>query len=98
LALLSAVPEPDPDRADEQRHVILAGDVPSPINPPAGCRFHPRCPKAEDRCRLEEPALEGKAGDAGSHQVACHFPVADGEELPTVTVGRPPWAGDEELP
>jgi oligopeptide/dipeptide ABC transporter ATP-binding protein len=67
-ALLSAVPVPDP-RARKQR-VILAGDVPSPVNPPSGCRFHTRCPYAFERCRVEEPLL--KAVTPG-HLVACHL-------------------------
>jgi oligopeptide/dipeptide ABC transporter ATP-binding protein len=67
-ALLSAVPAPDP-RARKKR-MILGGDVPSPINPPSGCRFHTRCPYAFDRCRAEEPAtLEVRPG----HFVACHL-------------------------
>jgi oligopeptide/dipeptide ABC transporter ATP-binding protein len=67
-ALLSAIPKPDPT-LDRQR-VILTGDVPSPINPPSGCRFHTRCLYAQDRCKQEEPALR----DAGNGQrVACHF-------------------------
>jgi oligopeptide/dipeptide ABC transporter ATP-binding protein len=55
--------------------------VPSPINPPSGCRFHPRCPKAQDRCGIDEPALESKAGDPITHLTACHFPVETGEVL-----------------
>jgi oligopeptide/dipeptide ABC transporter ATP-binding protein len=72
-ALLSAVPLPDPDA--EKKRIILTGDVPSPINPPSGCRFHTRCPYAEARCRVEEPAIrEVKPG----HFVACHLrEVAD---------------------
>ena len=71
-ALLSAVPEPDPARRTAR--MALAGDVPSPIAPPPGCAFHPRCPYAEARCRVERPEL---AGDA-THAVACHvFPVAE---------------------
>jgi len=67
-ALLSAVPKPNP-RAVKKR-IILAGDVPSPITPPAGCRFHTRCPYVFDRCRVEEPAsIEVKPG----HFVACHL-------------------------
>ncbi|HJS32607.1 MAG TPA: dipeptide ABC transporter ATP-binding protein [Alphaproteobacteria bacterium] len=67
-ALLSAVPVPDPTA--KRKRIILAGDVPSPINPPSGCRFHTRCPYAEARCRVEEPAMrEIRAG----HFVACHL-------------------------
>jgi oligopeptide transport system ATP-binding protein len=70
-ALLSAVPIPDPERRTER--IRLGGDVPSPINPPTGCAFHPRCPYAEERCRREVPLLvEG----ANEHAVACHvFPA-----------------------
>jgi len=67
-ALLSAVPTPDP-RAQKKR-IILGGDVPSPINPPPGCRFHTRCPYAFERCRVEEPLMQVvRAG----HFVACHL-------------------------
>jgi oligopeptide/dipeptide ABC transporter ATP-binding protein len=67
-ALLSAVPVPDLDAKSER--VILGGDVPSPINPPSGCRFHPRCPKRMDICPNQEPQLKDM-GDG--HQVACHL-------------------------
>ena len=80
-ALLSAAPAADPDAAAERQRIILTGDVPSPINPPAGCRFHPRCPKAQDLCTTTEPVLESKAGDPYTHMTACHFPVEAGENL-----------------
>jgi peptide/nickel transport system ATP-binding protein len=67
-ALLSAVPVPEPGAARER--IILKGDVPSPINPPRGCRFHTRCPYAFERCRSEEPALRATAG---GHLAACHL-------------------------
>ena len=67
-ALLSAVPIPDPAKA--RNRIILAGDVPSPVNPPAGCRFHTRCPYAEARCRVEVPAMRQTAP---GHFVACHL-------------------------
>jgi len=67
-ALLSAVPVPDPKA--QKKRIILPGDVPSPITPPPGCRFHTRCPYAEERCRREEPAMkEVRPG----HFVACHW-------------------------
>jgi oligopeptide/dipeptide ABC transporter ATP-binding protein len=80
-ALLSAVPVPDPDAQDQRERLVLRGDVPSPISPPSGCRFHPRCPKARDHCVTTEPPLEVKAGDPPTHPTACHFPVEPGEDL-----------------
>jgi oligopeptide/dipeptide ABC transporter ATP-binding protein len=67
-ALLSAVPVVDPD--SKRRRIVLPGDVPSPIHPPTGCPFHPRCPVAEERCRTEPPALREIAP---GHWVACHL-------------------------
>ena len=69
-ALLSAVPVPDPDPATRRVRTILPGDVPSPMSPPSGCRFHTRCPIAVDRCKVESPVLREVA--AGQH-VACHL-------------------------
>jgi len=77
-ALLSAVPVPEPGAA--RQRIILKGDVPSPINPPSGCRFHTRCPYAFDRCRTEEPVL--RTFDEG-HTAACHLEVIPA--LPGIT-------------
>lgn len=70
-ALLSAIPVPDPEIEGRRKRIILEGDVPSPVNPPRGCNFHPRCWKAKDICREVIPPLEQKQPD---HYTACHFP------------------------
>jgi peptide/nickel transport system ATP-binding protein len=75
-ALLSAVPVPDP--TVRRQRMLLAGDVPSPVNPPPGCRFHTRCPLAFDRCRTEEPRLR-LVGEA--HLSACHLTHAPREAI-----------------
>jgi peptide/nickel transport system ATP-binding protein/oligopeptide transport system ATP-binding protein len=73
-ALLSAVPIPNPREARSRQPVVLEGDVPSPINPPAACRFHPRCPRFQaGTCDTVEPPLEQR--EAGGSEVACHFPL-----------------------
>jgi len=70
-ALLSAIPVPDPELELKRKRIILEGDVPSPVNPPSGCNFHPRCWKAQDICREVIPPLEEKSTN---HYAACHFP------------------------
>jgi len=80
-ALLSAVPVPNPVVARQRKAVVLEGDVPSPINPPAACRFHPRCPRFQQGvCDVDEPELSPKDGDP-THLAACHFPL-EGWPLP----------------
>jgi len=93
-ALLSAVPIPDPVHAGQRERIILVGDVPSPINPPPGCRFHPRCPKARQPCVDDEPELTPRLGDAAAHMAACHFPVQDGEDI---SKSRPSIGADQRV-
>jgi oligopeptide/dipeptide ABC transporter ATP-binding protein len=88
-ALLAAIPRPDPSLRGSL--TPLGGDLPSPMNPPPGCRFHTRCPYAEAICRVEDPALRAPTPDAG-HLAACHF----AERLPAMpfaeSAGMPPVA------
>jgi peptide/nickel transport system ATP-binding protein/oligopeptide transport system ATP-binding protein len=87
-ALLSAVPVPDPAGGKRERQ-LLSGDVPSPANPPRACRFHTRCPKAQEICASEEPPLEDKGGGT---LAACHFPLTPDEvrlRLPAALTAHP---------
>lgn len=71
-ALISAVPVVETTPGGSRKRILLTGDVPSPLNPPSGCRFHPRCPIARDRCRTERPEPQAFGAD---RKVACHFPT-----------------------
>ena len=97
-ALLSAVPIPDPDLAEKRERIVLEGDVPSPITPPSGCRFHPRCRYMTDVCKQLEPPLV----DYGNgHLAACHHPLnVDQATLQQVSVAEntPAEADETALP
>jgi peptide/nickel transport system ATP-binding protein len=85
-ALLSAVPVPEVGARDRRQRVMLAGDVPSPINPPTGCRFHPRCRYATEVCREQEPILRGFGR---GRLAACHHPLAPTLASPAVSLQPP---------
>lgn len=83
-ALLSAIPIPDPRVEQRRKRIVLIGDIPSPVNPPSGCRFHTRCPIAFDRCTVEEPAfLEYGSG----HSTACHWVQEHNGQAPNLANG-----------
>jgi oligopeptide/dipeptide ABC transporter ATP-binding protein len=74
-ALLSAVPVADPEAGRSRKPIVLEGDVPSPLNPPSACRFHPRCPRfVQGKCDVDDPVL-APVGSGGDHVAACHFPL-----------------------
>jgi peptide/nickel transport system ATP-binding protein len=86
-ALLAAVPVPNPSGERRRRRELLTGDVPSPANPPRACRFHTRCPKAQEVCGQDEPLLELKGTQS---EAACHFPLTESEvrlRLPAALAG-----------
>ncbi|MDN5794682.1 MAG: ATP-binding cassette domain-containing protein [Intrasporangium sp.] len=80
-ALLSALPIADPDVTDSKERIVLTGDLPSPVSPPSGCRFHTRCPKAQQDCVVTDPPLEPVLGDPPEHRTACLHPLEVGEDL-----------------
>jgi len=73
VGLLSAVPIPDPELERKRKRMVLEGDVPSPLDPPTGCSFHPRCPLAKDICSKETPLLKNYGGNGKEHFAACFF-------------------------
>jgi len=80
-ALLSALPVADPDISDSRKRIVLSGDLPTPTDPPSGCRFHTRCPKARPDCTRVEPPLESVLEDGPEHLTACLYPLVLGEDL-----------------
>jgi oligopeptide/dipeptide ABC transporter ATP-binding protein len=74
-ALLSAIPVADIERriSGINKRIMLTGDVPSPINPPSGCNFHPRCPQCQERCKTEIPVLKKYLVNGKEHYVSCHY-------------------------
>jgi oligopeptide/dipeptide ABC transporter ATP-binding protein len=98
VALLSAIPIPDPRQNRERERIVLKGDVPSPINPPPACRFHTRCPRATEICTQVEPPLTAYPN---GHLAACHHPVGvSSDELASATIATesPRSAGDAVPP
>jgi oligopeptide/dipeptide ABC transporter ATP-binding protein len=92
-ALLSALPVPDPDVSDSRERIVLVGDLPAPTHPPAGCRFHTRCPKARPDCTRENPVLDAVLDDRAEHRTACLYPLVQGEDLAAST----PQIDDTEI-
>jgi oligopeptide transport system ATP-binding protein len=97
VSLLSAIPIPDPEKERQRSRIVLAGDVPSPVNPPQGCSFHTRCPRAQAYCVENEPGLipqDGTAdGEASAHRAACFFPVEEGQPIEEPATTTPYRAG-----
>lgn len=92
-SLLSAIPIPDPEKERERRRIVLTGDVPSPANPPSGCTFHTRCPRARDYCAEHVPTLEPQ--DSEEHLASCFFPVRQGQRIEEKVESTPYRVGGE---
>ncbi len=80
LALLNSIPDPSPSAGKRDTGSVISGELPSPLDPPSGCRFRTRCPRAQERCTAEAPELRPLGGEG--HLVACHFPLSDGSRRP----------------
>jgi oligopeptide/dipeptide ABC transporter ATP-binding protein len=91
-SLLSAIPVPDPEKERERQRVVLEGDVPSPANPPRGCSFHTRCPRAQEYCVEHEPGLEPQ--EESNHRAACFFPVLEGQPIEEPATSTPYRVGE----
>jgi len=88
LALLTSIPSADPPAGKRDARTVIRGELPSPLDPPSGCRFRTRCPRAQERCATEAPRLRALGADG--HLVACHFPLSDAPGTPD---GSPASAG-----
>jgi len=88
LALLTSIPSADPPAGKRDARTVIRGELPSPLDPPSGCRFRTRCPRAQERCATEAPQLRALGADG--HLVACHFPLSDAPGTPD---GSPASAG-----
>ncbi|HEX2050751.1 MAG TPA: dipeptide ABC transporter ATP-binding protein [Actinomycetota bacterium] len=91
-SLLSAIPIPDPEKERRRSRIVLAGDVPSPANPPQGCSFHTRCPRAQAYCVENEPNLIPQ--EVSAHRAACFFPVEEGQHIEEPATSTPYRAGE----
>jgi len=91
LALLNSIPAPSPRAGKSRESSVISGELPSPLDPPSGCRFRTRCPRAQERCAAQVPELRPLG--AGGHLVACHFPLSDGSAPPANSKARAEIAG-----
>jgi peptide/nickel transport system ATP-binding protein len=97
FALLSAIPIPDPEENRQRERIVVSGEPPNPIDPPSGCVFHPRCPRATDICREVEPPLTRYSN---GHLAACHHPmnVSPEEIKSAIKDETSPYSCGDELP
>jgi oligopeptide/dipeptide ABC transporter ATP-binding protein len=86
LALLNSIPDPVPPAGKRDARRVISGELPSPLDPPSGCRFRTRCPRAQERCAAQVPELRPLGSDG--HLVACHFPLSDGSGPPAARQQR----------